>query len=1392
MRTRFSHVLLTLLLLVATGMAAWAQPAGFVNEEVSIGWNQATGFTWDPLDPDKMYVWEKAGKLWYIENGVRNVILDISEEVGDWGDYGLLSVALDPEFNSNGLIYLYYVVDRHHLLYFGTPNYVSTANELYNATIGRITRYQLSAATNFTTVVANSRTILLGESITTGIPILHTSHGVGTLLFGKDGTLLCSVGDGASFNGVDFGGAGPNTYAVQGLADGIITAQEDVGAFRSQMVNSLSGKILRLDPATGNGISSNPFFDANAPRAARSRVWALGLRNPSRMALKPNTGTHNPADAQPGTLLIGDVGWKTWEEMNIVTAPGQNFGWPVYEGMEINPEYDAMDTYSLEAPTPGGCAQPYYRFEQLIRDGGAGNPTFPDPCNPGQQINPAATRLFAHRKPTFDWNQVNVLARYSAGGTFNNVGSGSVPGPQFRGNASIGGAWYTGDVYPAEYQDTYFHGDYGQSWIRAFNFDANMEPDSVRDFFINQNNVGRFVFMAQHPTEEVMYYVRYTKTAGTNVEIRRLAYYPGNLPPVAVATSNVYFSASNSLTVNFNGSQSYDPEGSNLTYLWNFGDGSPTSNQQNPVKNFLAAPGVMTSYDVTLKVTDQQGLSNTVMLTIYLNNTPPVISATSIDAVTSYSIVNPTNLNLSATVNDAQTPLNQLDFSWQTVLHHNDHTHLEALDHNQTSATSLFPIGCDGPTYFYRIYLTVTDPGGLATTIYREIHPACFPLTEDDHVEYHLGQAVQIPVLANDFSEDGFNLNSFTIITPPTHGSVSYNAATGVVTYTQNGTEQYQDVFSYKISDPQGDQSDVAVVNLEWKGPPQLVIVSPTQGSKADNTFLPVRYAITGDTTLFHHLRVVVNNGVPADDYTMDRIHEIYNIAQGNYTVRMHLVKANNQILSYAVSSDTVNFDAIRVGNRAKLRMGVLTNLASGSSNWRTVTLDTTYTKMVVVATVQYNSPSDLPAVPRIRNASNGNTFQIQVQNPSGAALSGYKVHYIVAEEGAYTLAQDGIKMEAYRKTSNRTAHANQWASTRENRGSTNTYATPVVVGSIMTNNDAGWSVFWASSDQEEHAPNPTKVFAGKHVGEDANITRANESIGYMIFESGQSIVRGRPFTASLSPEGVIYGVDNSPNGFEYTVSGLRKPFVAVASQAGMGDYDGSWAVLMGANPFTAGGLRLALDEDQILDAERSHNTEQVGVLIVDSVITAPPVSFPVELVSFNAVPRNGVVELEWVTASELNSDVFVVERSQNGTQFEEILRQDAAGNSTRTLRYTDTDRSPLAGTSYYRLKEIDIDGTTFYSNVVEVTLGAAAFQVQPNPVRRDQTLRISLSTEYGEQIELSLTNLLGQTILTETHTASAAFTQASLHIDQVPAGTYLLRVRTRNGEWMEKVLLLN
>ncbi|MBC6696820.1 PKD domain-containing protein [Hymenobacter puniceus] len=702
-------------------LRAQTPPAGFTSTVVSDQWNEAVGLTFN-ASGTHMFVWERGGKVWVVYDGQRTLLLDISPEVGAWNDHGLLGFALHPQFETNGYFYLFYLVDRHHLLNFGTPAYNPATNDYFSASISRLTRYTATRSGTAYSVNPVSRKILLGATRSTGVVSLERSHSAGSLVFGADGTLLASVGDGAHGSDNDYG-SNPNTYYAQALADGLMTSKDNIGAYRAQAVDCLSGKILRLDPETGAGVPSNPFYQASDPQAPCSKVWALGFRNPFRMTRRPGTGSASPADGNPGTLYVGNVGYFTWEEVEVVSRAGQNMGWPLFEGLEANTTYMGRTQPNPYAPNPqygiNGCTQQYFTFQNLITQATpSGTATFLNPC--GGQAIPNSIPTFVHTRPLIDWGHNGGPSRTgiftgSTPGVVNLGAAGSpVAGPQFGGSASVGGVFYPHNDFPAQYQNTYFFGDYSGGWIRNMAVSGTNVPSVVGNF-ISDGAVA--VGLAVHPTTPGLYYINFPS------EIIKVTYTASNQAPVAVASSNLRFGPS-PLSVQFTGSTSTDPENQLLSYRWDFGDGS-SSTAANPTHSFVAPAGTPTPYTVRLTVTDPQGLTGQATLLISANNTPPQVTITSPAPNTLYSVATQSAFVLRASVADTEHGTAQLSYRWQCFLHHADHQHPEPVQTTPEATLTTTPVGCGAETYYYRIVLTVTDAAGLATTQEMRLNPDC-------------------------------------------------------------------------------------------------------------------------------------------------------------------------------------------------------------------------------------------------------------------------------------------------------------------------------------------------------------------------------------------------------------------------------------------------------------------------------------------------------------------------------------------------------------------------------------------------------------------------------------------------------------------------------------------
>jgi hypothetical protein len=141
--------------------------------------------------------------------------------------------------------------------------------------------------------------------------------------------------------------------------------------------------------------------------------------------------------------------------------------------------------------------------------------------------------------------------------------------------------------------------------------------------------------------------------------------------------------------------------------------------------------------------------------------------------------------------------------------------------------------------------------------------------------------------------------------------------------------------------------------------------------------------------------------------------------------------------------------------------------------------------------------------------------------------------------------------------------------------------------------------------------------------------------------------------------------------------------------------------------------------------------------------------TIPVELTSFTANVIGSTVELNWSTATELNNSGFEIERSENNVSFKKIGFVPGFGTTTETKSYTYSDQSINSGTYYYRLKQIDFDGSFDYSGVVEVDVTLPSVfvleQNYPNPFNPSTSIQFSLPVDA--QVAIGVYNLVGEKV---------------------------------------------
>ena len=184
----------------------------------------------------------------------------------------------------------------------------------------------------------------------------------------------------------------------------------------------------------------------------------------------------------------------------------------------------------------------------------------------------------------------------------------------------------------------------------------------------------------------------------------------------------------------------------------------------------------------------------------------------------------------------------------------------------------------------------------------------------------------------------------------------------------------------------------------------------------------------------------------------------------------------------------------------------------------------------------------------------------------------------------------------------------------------------------------------------------------------------------------------------------------------------------------------------------------------------------------------------PVELTSFTANVLNGQVQLDWETATELNNAGFSIQRSKDNNKFIDLAFVKGKGTTTTQSLYSYTDKSGLSGKYYYRLKQVDFNGSVTYSKSTEVDLGLpkdyALEQNYPNPFNPSTTIEFSLPA--AEKVSLKIYNLLGQVVTTLVNGYREAGTyNVNWDASNLSTGIYIYRVEANSFSLTKKMTLL-
>jgi glucose/arabinose dehydrogenase len=561
-------------------------PVGFVDVTALTGLTQPTKLR--VAADGRVFVAEKSGLILEFQSlsdpNPPTVWADLSSEVDDYWDRGLMGLALSPNFVADHTLYVQYAWDHNPVAALAGdpyPNAPAAWNDQCPSPPGPTTDGCTieGVISRVTGVPSGNRPLGPAQEhvLLTGWCQQFPSHSNDDLWVGSDGDLYATAGDGASFTNFDYGQFGGTTTPLVtpanpcadptpgdiGTAQSLPTAEG--GSMRAQSSlrtdgpTVLNGALIRINPNTGLGVPGNPYY-ATSTDPDKQRILAFGLRNPFRITFQPGKNV----------VWIGDVGDATWEEIDQLPLPAadgtNNFGWPCDEGPGAHP----------------------------------GWPTNLNQCT----------------------SLLNAVAPYY---TYNHSASVSSGDGCLTGSSSISGmTFYTGSAYPANYQGALFFTDHSRDCIWAMLPQANGDPNPTKIVPIDVGSVAPpsclvcGVDLETDPATGDVLYVDYD--AG---QIHQIEYGA----PVAQATADVTNGPA-PLTVHLDGSGS-TTAAPPLTDAWTIPGGSCDSlNSATPTCTFSAVG----SSRVTLTVTDVNGVSATsAPLTITAGDTPPVASIDTID-----------------------------------------------------------------------------------------------------------------------------------------------------------------------------------------------------------------------------------------------------------------------------------------------------------------------------------------------------------------------------------------------------------------------------------------------------------------------------------------------------------------------------------------------------------------------------------------------------------------------------------------------------------------------------------------------------------------------------------------------------------------------------------------
>ena len=522
------------------------------------------------------------------------------------------------------------------------------------------------------TVKPDSTLDMASEKAVLDVPVQRSQcchHGGGMVFDKETGDLWLANGDNT------------NPFASDGYAPiDERSGRSDWDAQKSSAnTNDLRGKVLRIHPED-DGTYTIPEGNLFPPGTAQTKpeIYAMGFRNPFRIGIDPVTHKLMVADYGPDAGTANpNRGPENTVEWNLLNGPG-NYGWPLCIGNNV--PYNDYDFATGTSGAKFNCA----------------NPVNNSPNNTGLTNLPPAIAA------TVDYH-------YAANPLFPELGGGGAPmaGPVYRYDEALN----SDRKWPAYWDGKAIFAEWNQN--KLYSFQLNEDGSELVDI----NQIFKTVTMLKpmdmkFGPDGALYMIEWgSGFGGDNADsgIYRIDYVEGNRAPIARAKADKT-SGIAPLAVNFSSDGSLDPDGTPVTFAWDFtGDGTTDSTDANPSYTYTANG----NFSATLTVTDADGRTATANVPIVVGNTAPTVTLNLPPNGGFFDWGDQVKFSITVTDPEEGT-INCDDVQLQSILGHDTHGH--PLDQytgcNGTVQTTLSSGHSDSDNVFAVFEASYTDGGG--------------------------------------------------------------------------------------------------------------------------------------------------------------------------------------------------------------------------------------------------------------------------------------------------------------------------------------------------------------------------------------------------------------------------------------------------------------------------------------------------------------------------------------------------------------------------------------------------------------------------------------------------------------------------------------------------------